>query len=183
MSIPNDIPKVIYLQHGGKTDLAKWVCEHLPPHETYVEPFFGGGAVLLRKARSKFEVANDVDKAIINVYRQAVENPDALAAALRICPYHEGHDWSFSDETVAGAVQAIADCRQKYAGRRPSSTWVRGDQGGAMPGLGNVVGPRGPSSGATSRGDILLPGRLRRNSHLRQQTQYVVLCRPPIRGP
>jgi len=117
------VPKIIYLQHGGKTTIAKWILSYFPPHRTYVEPFFGSGAVLLRKPRSSVEVANDKDRSIINVYRQAIANPDALAAALRICPYHEGHDWDMGDDTLDAAVQAIAETKQKYSGSRNSATW------------------------------------------------------------
>lgn len=35
--------------HGGKHYLASWIISHFPPHLHYVEPFFGGGAVLLAR--------------------------------------------------------------------------------------------------------------------------------------
>lgn len=123
-------PKILYLQHGGKTTIAKWVVSYFPPHHTYVEPFFGSGAVLLRKPPSPVEVANDLDRSIINVYRQAIEHPEALAAALRVCPYHEGHDWDIEVDTLEAAVQAMAEAKQKYGASRRTSTWRCGVGGG-----------------------------------------------------
>lgn len=35
--------------HGGKEYLADWIVSHFPPHLHYVEPFFGGGAVLFAR--------------------------------------------------------------------------------------------------------------------------------------
>lgn len=35
--------------HGGKHYLAPWIISHFPPHLHYVEPFFGGGAVLFAR--------------------------------------------------------------------------------------------------------------------------------------
>ncbi len=35
--------------HGGKSYLADWIMSHFPPHLHYVEPFFGGGAVLFAR--------------------------------------------------------------------------------------------------------------------------------------
>ncbi len=34
---------------GSKTRIANWICRYIPPHEVYLELFFGGGAVLKNK--------------------------------------------------------------------------------------------------------------------------------------
>lgn len=46
---------------GGKGRLASLIIRHLPEHETYVEPFAGGGAVFFRKPSSKKSVLSDKD--------------------------------------------------------------------------------------------------------------------------
>lgn len=55
--------------HGGKWRLAPWILAHMPPHRTYVEPFAGAGSVLFRKPRAYSEVLNDLDDAVVNLYR------------------------------------------------------------------------------------------------------------------
>lgn len=73
--------------HGGKWKLAPWILQHMPPHRVYVEPFGGGASVLLRKARSYAEIYNDLDGEIVNLFRVAREQGEALASALELTPF------------------------------------------------------------------------------------------------
>lgn len=58
--------------HGGKSYLAARIIEHFPPHVHYVEPFFGGGAVLFAKPdeliEGHSEVINDIDAELTNFW-------------------------------------------------------------------------------------------------------------------
>lgn len=73
--------------HGGKWKLAPWILRHLPAHRVYVEPFGGGGSVLLQKARSYAEIYNDLDGEIVNLFRVARDQGEALASALELTPF------------------------------------------------------------------------------------------------
>lgn len=59
----------------------------MPAHRIYVEPFGGGGSVLLRKPRSYAEVYNDLDGEIVNLFRVARDNGDALIQSLQLTPF------------------------------------------------------------------------------------------------
>ena len=62
--------------HGGKSYLAKWIISHMPEHTHYVEPFFGGGAVLFaRTGEGVSEVVNDVNQDLINFW-SVLSSPD-----------------------------------------------------------------------------------------------------------
>jgi DNA adenine methylase len=56
--------------HGGKSYLASRIRSMFAPHTHYVEPFFGGGAVLLSgDGVGVSEVANDIDRRLTNFWR------------------------------------------------------------------------------------------------------------------
>lgn len=63
--------------HGGKQYLAKWIIEHFPEHIHYVEPYFGGGAVLFAKqdrwrelqVDGHSEVVNDINGHLVAFWR------------------------------------------------------------------------------------------------------------------
>jgi DNA adenine methylase len=66
------------------------------PHTVYVEPFFGGGAVLYAKGRidrgnSHYyrEAINDLNKQLITFWRVAREQPDELARWIELTPYSQ----------------------------------------------------------------------------------------------
>jgi DNA adenine methylase len=80
------IPRILHYP-GSKWTLAKWIISLMPPHQTYCEPFFGSGAVLFSKERSKLETINDIDEEIVNLFRIIRERPDELAHAIRWTPH------------------------------------------------------------------------------------------------
>lgn len=82
-------PRPLLRWFGGKWALAPWIIDHLPPHRTYVEPFAGGAAVLLRKPRSHLEVLNDLDSELVNLYRVLRDGGQAerLITALHLTAY------------------------------------------------------------------------------------------------
>lgn len=47
--------------HGGKWRLAEWIIRHMPPHRIYIEPFGGGGSVLMRKPRAYADAQRQKD--------------------------------------------------------------------------------------------------------------------------
>lgn len=46
---------------GAKWGMAAQIVALMPPHRSYLEPFFGSGAVLFNKPRSAIETVNDID--------------------------------------------------------------------------------------------------------------------------
>lgn len=73
--------------HGGKVRLASRIVSLFPDHETYVEPFGGGAAVLLEKRRSRLEVYNDLDGDMVTLFRVLRDRGADLAAAIALTPF------------------------------------------------------------------------------------------------
>ncbi len=72
---------------GSKWRLADWIVSLMPPHKSYLEPFFGSGAVFFSKPRSRIETINDLDGEIVNLFRVIRDNHEALERAVALTPY------------------------------------------------------------------------------------------------
>lgn len=68
---------------GGKSRVADLVWKYLGDVKQYIEPFFGSGAVLLKRPPTKldkiYEIVNDRDGFIANVWRSIIFSPDEVA--------------------------------------------------------------------------------------------------------
>ena len=80
MSISNISPFVKWA--GGKRQLLPQIKERMPEkYNNYFEPFVGGGAVLFELLPSSAFI-NDINKALINAYRQICNVPEAFINAV-----------------------------------------------------------------------------------------------------
>jgi len=72
---------------GSKWNIANWIISYFPKHHSYLEPFFGSGAVLFNKPFSNIETVNDLDLNVVNFFRCIRENPGRLAKIVEATPY------------------------------------------------------------------------------------------------
>lgn len=72
---------------GSKQRIAPWIIEQMPKHHSYLEPYFGGGAILFNKEPSRIETVNDLDDEVINLFRVIRERKDELIEAIVFTPY------------------------------------------------------------------------------------------------
>lgn len=79
--------------HGGKTYLAKQIIDLMPEHTHYVEPYFGGGAVLFQKPAeyvdNHSEVVNDIYGDLVNFWRvlQSSERFPEFSRRVALTPF------------------------------------------------------------------------------------------------
>lgn len=110
------VRRPIVRYHGGKWKLAPWIINHFPGHRVYVEPFGGGASVLLQKPRSYAEVYNDLDGEIVNLFRVARDNGEALMRALELTPFSRA-DFIESYEPASDPIeQARRTATRSYMG-------------------------------------------------------------------
>lgn len=107
---------------GAKWALAEQIISRFPEHHSYLEPFFGSGAVLFRKPRSPIEMVNDLDGAVVNLFRCIREDPERLAREVYFTPYsREVYEASYSagaDEAPAArAARFLIRCNQGHGFR------------------------------------------------------------------
>lgn len=68
---------------GGKRQLLNDIKQRMPEnYNNYIEPFLGGGAVLL-DLQPKVSVVNDINKALINAYKQIKSCPEEISEGLQ----------------------------------------------------------------------------------------------------
>ena len=72
---------------GSKWSIANWVINFFPDHHSYLEPFFGSGAVLFNKPRSHIETINDLDGDVVNLFEWVKKDPERLAREIYYTPY------------------------------------------------------------------------------------------------
>jgi DNA adenine methylase len=121
--------------HGGKHYLARRIVALMPQHLHYVEPFFGGGAVLfardpeeislwLPNQRGVSEVVNDMNGRLINFWRvmQNQEQFEQFRRIVEAIPLARA-EWNAAHahvqegrDPVADAVAFFVDCRQSRSG-------------------------------------------------------------------
>lgn len=72
---------------GSKWAIADWIIQYFPDHHTYLEPFFGSGAVFFRKSRSHIETINDLDGEVVNFFNQVKDDLENLSKEIYFTPY------------------------------------------------------------------------------------------------
>ena len=79
-------PRILHYPES-KWSLADWIISHMPPHTTYLEPYFGSGAVFFNKEPSPLETINDLDGDVVNLFRVIRDRPEELARMVYWTPY------------------------------------------------------------------------------------------------
>lgn len=83
---------------GAKWGMAEEIVALMPSHRSYLEPFFGSGAVLFNKPPSAIETVNDIDGDVVNFFTVLREHPEELAQRVYLTPYsRDVFDDSYND--------------------------------------------------------------------------------------
>jgi DNA adenine methylase len=116
--------------HGGKSYLASRIVALFPEHTHYVEPYFGGGSVLLsRNPEGVSEVVNDLNGGLTNFWKVLRDEGDfeRFRRLVEATPFNES-DFVESEvmlefppaDKVMWAWAFFVACRQSLAGRMDS---------------------------------------------------------------
>lgn len=119
---------------GGKGRQLDDLLPFIPDSKIYVEPFGGGGAVLLNKPRSTIEVYNDLDRSLVNLFHvlRDEESFDRFSGMLGWTLYaretfHESLDCESEPDPVLAAVKFYTMLNQSISGKRLAGKhdWAR----------------------------------------------------------
>ena len=92
---------------GGKSRLLKYILPNIPPHKVYVEPFAGGGSVLLAKESCPKEVLNDINNNITSFYRYVKFHKEALLMELEMMPLSRTNFYDLRDAKPLTELQKV----------------------------------------------------------------------------
>lgn len=119
---------------GSKWRISKWIIEHFPKHHTYIEPYFGSGAVLFNKEQSAIESVNDLDDDVVNLFSCIRLDSAKLARLVALTPYsRKEYDLAFTQasDDFDRAVKFLVRCWQGHGFRTngPKVGWKNDVQG------------------------------------------------------
>ena len=93
---------------GSKWRMADLIIENMPNHKSYLEPFFGSGAVFFTKDRDIVETINDLDGRLVNLFQVMRDEPERLQ-------YLISHTlWSREEYQISQTISAdpVEDARR-----------------------------------------------------------------------
>jgi DNA adenine methylase len=93
--------KMILRRLGNKKKIADKIQAHFPPHKIYIEPFFGAGGMFFNKPKAKYNIVNDLDSDVFNLFQVVMNQKEELEKAFYMMPIHSDllDYWKEHEET------------------------------------------------------------------------------------
>lgn len=119
---------------GGKGRQLSELLPLIPTTRIYVEPFGGGGSVLLNRPRSEIEVYNDLDRELVNLFRtlRSSELYPEFRRQVALMPYSRAEFVDSLDldgviDDISRAVRFYTLLNQSVSGKRLAGRgdWAR----------------------------------------------------------
>lgn len=117
---------------GGKRAMRDIILWSFPLiYGRYIEVFGGGASVLFAKMKERFEVYNDFNGDLVNMFRCIKERPLALIKALNFLPLHSRQEFSIlqnflnGDEPEYPYMQEELQTANEYFNKRDAEEIVK----------------------------------------------------------
>lgn len=114
---------------GAKWSRAQWIIGQLPTFRTYVEPYFGSGAIFFSlDAVPEYAVLNDKSKSVVNLFEMIRTRGPELCAQIELTPWaRDEYDASFEQtgEPLEDARRFLVRCWQAHGTRLNGKTGWR----------------------------------------------------------
>lgn len=111
---------MILTRLGNKRVIAEKITKHFPTHSIYVEPFFGAGGMFFNKRKADYNIVNDFDSEVYNLFTVVSNSYKELERAFLDFPIHEDlwNYWKKNEETdpIKKAVRFLFLCNYSFLG-------------------------------------------------------------------
>ena len=86
---------------GNKSKIAADIIQYFPPHKIYIEPFFGAGGMFFNKPKAQYNIVNDIDSDVFNLFQVVSNQKEELEKAFFEMPIHSDllEYWKANKET------------------------------------------------------------------------------------
>jgi len=105
---------------GNKQGIADKILQYFPKHSIYIEPFFGAGGIFFNKPKADFNIMNDIDSDVFNLFTVISTNKDEFEQLFRITPIHQEllNYWKTTTETdpIKKAVRFVCLSNNGFMG-------------------------------------------------------------------
>jgi len=94
---------------GNKRKIAKDIIKYFPKHTLFVDMFFGAGGLFFNKPKSKYNVVNDINDDVYNLFRQVVDNKEELLETFLLTPICETQfkEWAEGKRENSNVLNAV----------------------------------------------------------------------------
>jgi len=106
---------------GSKKKIAKKIQAYFPPHKIYIDPFFGAGGMFFNKPKAKYNIVNDLDSDVFNLFQVVMNQKEELEKAFYLMPIHSDllNYWKENKETepIKKAIRFLMLSNMTYMGK------------------------------------------------------------------
>jgi len=96
---------LILIRAGSKKLIAKEVISFFPVHVSYIEPFFGSGAVFFAKRKSAYNIVNDLDDSVTNFFTIIKDRKEEFINRLLLTPISETQLKYYKNNQIADPIE------------------------------------------------------------------------------
>ena len=96
---------------GNKDSISDKIIKYFPPHDIYIDMFFGAGGIFFNKSKAKHSLLNDINDDVFNFFMVIRNNYKEFINEINILPFSETlfNHWKINNETdnIKKAVRFI----------------------------------------------------------------------------
>lgn len=67
---------------GNKKAIAHKIIPYFPPHKIFIDVFFGAGGMFFNKPKAKYNIVNDLDSDVFNLFQVVMNQKEELDAGF-----------------------------------------------------------------------------------------------------